>query len=347
MYFATWATSTSGGFLRADVEQNTDWSIDYNLRLARTADEAGFYAILFPTRYSANGPEGNDGQLDPFVLASAAAVQTKQIHLLTAVLPAFVPPALLAKTGATLDQLSGGRWHVNLVSGWFKHEHTSLSASWLDHEDRYKRSEEYIEVLRGLWQNPEFQFKGEYYHISGGTMRPQPVQKPYPAIFQGGNSERAQQMAGKYADWYFMNGGKEEELLPQIRNVSEIAAANGRKVRFAVNAFVIARETEEEARNEYEFIISRANVQAIEAFKEKTKEAKGMWKHLDDISSFVGMNEGLRTGLIGSYSQVAEKIRSLQQLGIDLLLLAFRFPIEEIQTFSQKVAPLVREKQSV
>lgn len=345
MKFATWATSTSGGFLRSNVHQNLNWDFEYNLRLAQNADEEGFYAILFPTRYLGADikTENIDGQLDAISLASAISMKTKNIHLITAVLPGFIHPTVLAKIGSTLDHISQGRWHVNIVSGWFKEEQEKLGIPWIDHKDRYKRSEEYIEVLKGLWQQRNFEFEGEFYSIKKGNLLPFPVQKPYPSIFQGGNSTQAQELAGKLSDWYFMNGGSIDELVTQMDSVTKIANQYNRKVRFAVNAFIIARETEQEALEEYKNILENTDPKAVEQFKEKAKEAKGMWQKKDDISSFVANNEGFKTDLIGSYEQVANKINKLEKAGIELILLAFRYPLEELKSFGKNVKPLINE----
>ncbi len=341
--FSTWATSTSGGFLRSAVSQVTDWSYEYNLALTQAAEAAGFFGILFPTRYSAPHIQQTqaDGQLDPLTLAAAVAVQTHSIKLITAVLPGFVPPATMAKIGATLDHISQGRWHINLVSGWFKQEQENLSIPWVDHEQRYKRSEEYLQVLQGLWQQQNFSLKGEHYHIKNSTMRPVPRQSPYPAIFQGGNSAEAQEMAGKYSDWYFINGAPTERIKQQIAAVNSIAGPLGRTVKFSVNAFVIARETEEQALAEYNEIIAAADESAIAQFREKASEAKGMWQSDAHIDSFVANNEGLRTGLIGSYQQVAQRLKEIEQSGIGMVLLSFRFPLEEIKDFQTNVMSIL------
>ncbi|WP_213880968.1 LLM class flavin-dependent oxidoreductase [Pseudomonas sp. dw_358] len=343
MQFSTWATSASGSFLRAKVDQVTDWSYGYNLALSQAAEAAGFFGILFPVRYSAPHTKAAalDGQLDPMTLAAAVAAQTTTLRLITAILPGFVPAATMAKVGATLDQISHGRWHINLVTGWFKEEQQSLSVPWVDHADRYRRSEEYLQVLKGLWQEEAFSFAGDFYQISNATMRPRPVQQPYPAIFQGGNSPQAQQMAGQYSDWYFINGGPPAQLRQQIDAVTAVADQHGRSVRFSVNAFVIARETEALARAEYDEILAAADELAIAQFREKAKEARGMWQNDDGLASFVANNEGLRTGLVGSYEQVAERIRELEAIGLEMILLSFRFPLEEIPVFHRRVSSLL------
>ncbi|MBY0598381.1 dimethylsulfone monooxygenase SfnG [Bacillus bingmayongensis] len=339
MEFATWGYNVSGGFLRASVEQITEWSYEYNRDLTLLADRLGVEFILFPVRYigKIGGGDDTSGQLDPLSITAALAVETEHIHFISAVLPGFIPPATLAKIGATIDVISGGRWHINLVSGWFQGEQEAFGIPWITHEERYKRSEEYLEVLKSLWQQKDVTFTGDYYSLKHAQMEPKPVQKPYPKIFQGGNSEEARKMAGRLSDWYFINGAPQEELIAQVQEVSKIAKSYNRKVRFAVNAFVIARETEEEAKQELQTIVTHADENVIQKFKEKVGNAKGMWANATEISDFVAANEGFRTGLIGSYEQVTKKIQQLEEIGVDLVLLTFRDPLKELPTFYEKV----------
>lgn len=345
MQFAIWGSNIAGGFLRSAVEQDKDASFAYNLRLAQLADYLGYEAILYPVRYigAIGGGNSGSGQLDPLATAAAIAAATRRIRLISAVLPGFLPPVTLAKMGATIDHISSGRWHVNLVTGWFQEEQEMFGVPWIGHDERYRRSEEYIEVLKGLWHHETFTFDGHYYKIKEGRIRPFPYQRPYPAIFQGGNSQEARNMAARLSDWYFINGAPTSEIIEQIREVSEMAAQHGRTVRFAVNAFVIARESEQEAREEYQYILERADHSAIRQFQERAKGAKGMWTRAATVSDFVANNEGFRTGLIGSYSQVADKIAELRSAGVQMLLLTFRFPLKELVEFHEYVMPKMHE----
>ncbi|WP_236631817.1 LLM class flavin-dependent oxidoreductase [Anoxybacillus sp. UARK-01] len=346
LQFSIWGSNLSGGFLRARVEENQEWSFDYNRKLVKTAEQLNVASVLFPVRYigsiGGHSPEKH-GQLDPLAIIAALAAETKRIHLIAAVLPAFIHPATLAKIGATIDRISNGRFHINLVSGWFKQEQEAFGLEWIAHEERYKRSIEYLEVLKGLWTQDHFSFDGTYYKIKNATLLPKPTQKPYPAIYQGGNSKEAQEMAGRLSDYYFMNGAPIEELKKQIQSVRAIASRYGRWIKFAVNAFVIARATTDEALSEYQFIIDNADEAAIEQLQKRT-ETKGMWKNASVLPDFVANNEGFRTGLIGSYKEVAEKINALQDIGIDKVLLTFRFPLVELPEFYDHVVPLLHPK---
>ena len=169
-------------------------------------------------------------------------------------------PAVLGKMATTLDVISGGRFAVNVVSGWFKGEFSALGEPWLEHDERYRRSEEFIRVLKASWTQDEAEFSGDFYNLHGYTLKPKPLQKPHPEIFQGGNSTAARQMAGRVSDWYFMNGNSFDGVRSQIEEVSAYAKDAGREpgsdIRFGLNAFIVARDSEAEAREVVEEIIA-------------------------------------------------------------------------------------------
>lgn len=338
MQFTIWGANLTVGYLRANVEQTREGSYEYNKQLVCLAEKLQIDSVLFPIRYVGNigGHTENSGQLDPLSIISALAAETKQIHLIAAVLPGFIHPATLAKISSTIDIISDGRFHINLVSGWFKEEQEMFGIEWIQHNERYERSSEYLEVLKGLWTEEQFTYQGNFYQVKDARLTPKPIQKPYPAIYQGGNSQEAQEMAGRLSDYYFMNGAPIEELTKQMKDVRRIANEHSRSIKFAVNAFVIARETSIEAQKEHEYIIEQADDEVIQQFKNR-KETKGMWKNASSVSDFVANNEGFRTGLIGSYEEVAQKIQQLQEIGIDKILVTFRKPLEELPVFYEKV----------
>lgn len=175
------------------------------------------------------------------------------------------------------------------------------------------------------------------------------MQKPHIEIFQGGSSRAARDMASRVSDWYFTNGDTPEELKKQIDDIREKAKANHHSVRIGVNAFVIVRDTEEEAQAVLQEIISKANVQAVKSFGEATREAgaasqegEGNWAQ-STFEDLVQYNDGFRTNLIGTPQQIAERIIELKKVGVDLILSGFLHFIEEVEYFGQKVLPLVRE----
>ena len=148
--------------------------------------------------------------------------------------PGLWQPAVLAKLGATADHLCNGRFAVNVVSGWFKDEFTHLGEPWLEHDERYRRSAEFLQVLRKIWTEDDVDFRGDFYRIHDFTLKPKPLntpERPNPEIFQGGNSTAARRNGGHYADWYFSNGKDFDGVTEQIVEVRDHARDAGREVQ--------------------------------------------------------------------------------------------------------------------
>jgi FMNH2-dependent dimethyl sulfone monooxygenase len=351
--FAYWVPNVSGGLVVSKIEQRTDWGLEYNQELARIAERSGFEYALSQVRYMAS--YGAEYQHESTGFSLALLLATQKLKVIAAIHPGLWHPAVLAKFGASADVMTGGRFAVNVVSGWFKGEFTALGEQWLEHDERYRRSEEFIRVLKASWTEDEAEFNGDFYNLHGYNLKPKPLAvegRPHPEIFQGGNSTVAREMAGRVSDWYFMNGNDADGVRAQIEEVSAYARAAGREpgtdVRFGLNAFIVARETEAEARETVEEIIDKADVEAVKGFGEAVKQAgqsaadkKGMWQD-SDFKDLVQYNDGFRTGLIGTPEQIARKIVDYRELGVGLILGGFLHFQEEVDYFGREVLPIVR-----
>lgn len=156
-------------------------------------------------------------------------------------------------------------------------------------------------------------------------------------------------MASRVSDWYFTNGNSVEGIKAQVDDIRAKAASNGHSVKVGVNAFIIARETEAEARAVLDEIIAKADPQAIQGFGSEAKnagasspEGEGNWAQ-SSFEDLVQYNDGFKTNLIGTPQQIAERIVALKAVGVDLILSGFLHFQEEVEYFGKKVLPLVRE----
>jgi FMNH2-dependent dimethyl sulfone monooxygenase len=344
--FAYWVPNVSGGLVISKIEQRTSWTLDYNVELARIAERNGFDYALSQIRFTAG--YGAEFQHESVAISHALIAATERINVIAAILPGPWNPALAAKQIATISQLYNGRVSVNIVSGWFRGEFKAIGLEWLDHDERYRRSEEFIRSLRGIWSEDNFNFNGDFYRFHDYSLKPKPV-LPLPEIFQGGSSRAARDMASRVSDWYFTNGNSVEGIKKQVDDIREKAAANSHRVKIGVNAFAIARETEEEAREVLAEIISKADPEAVNAFGHEVKnagnaspEGEGNWAK-STFEDLVQYNDGFRTNLIGTPQQIAERIVALKAVGVDLVLLGFLHFQEEVEFFGRRVIPLVRE----
>lgn len=344
--FAYWVPNVSGGLVISSIEQRTNWTPEYNRKLGQIAEKAGFDYALSQIRFTAG--YGADNQHESVSFSQDILAHTERLKVIAALLPGPWTPALAAKQIATINHLSGGRIAVNIVSGWFRGEFAAIGEHWLDHDERYRRSEEFIRALRGIWGEESFTFRGDFYRFNEFSLKPKPID-PQPEIFQGGSSRAARDMAARVSDWYFTNGNTPEGLKAQVDDIRAKSSESGRRVKIGINAFAIVRETEEEARAVLDEIRAKAIPAAVEGFAHEVKnagkaspESEGNWAKsgFDDLVQY---NDGFRSNLIGTPHQVAERIVELKAAGADLILLGFLHFHEEVEYFGKHVVPLVRE----
>ena len=350
--FAYWVPNVSGGLVVSTIEQRTDWQLPYNSRLAKIAEDSGFEYALTQTRYAASYGADKQHEASAFSLALLGA--TERLRVIAAFHPGMWHPGVLAKWLITADHLSGGRAAVNIVSGWLKDEFVNFGLEWLEHDERYVRTEEFIRALRGLLTEDGYTQDGKYYSIDGFTLNPKPVVvpgRPHPEIFFGGNSTAAQATAGRVADWYFSNGRTLEGYEENVAGVLASAAEAGRSPRFGLNGFVIARESRQEAEDTLREIVAKAHRPAVEGFRQSvqeagasTKDGKGMWAD-SSFEDLVQYNDGFKTRLIGTPEEIADRIIEYKKVGVNLLLTCYLHFQEEVAAFGRDVMPIVREKE--
>ncbi|HWA42594.1 MAG TPA: dimethyl sulfone monooxygenase SfnG [Hypericibacter adhaerens] len=344
--FAYWVPNVSGGLVISKIPQRTSWDLDYNIKLAQIAERAGFEYALSQIRFTAG--YGADNQHEPVSFSQALLAATERLKLIAALLPGPWNPAVAAKQIATISHLSNARVAVNIVSGWFRGEFAAIGEPWLDHDERYRRSEEFIRALRGIWTEESFTFRGDFYRFNNYSLKPKPL-APLPEIFQGGSSRAARDMASRVSDWYFTNGNSVDGIKKQVDDIQAKAAANRHSVKIGVNAFSIARKTEKEAQEVLAEILKHADPEAVKGFHHEVQNAgnasperEGNWAK-STFEDLVQYNDGFKTNLIGTPQQIAERILALKQVGVNLILLGFLHFQEEVEHFGKHVIPLVRE----
>ncbi|WP_456310827.1 dimethylsulfone monooxygenase SfnG [Serratia proteamaculans] len=344
--FAYWVPNVSGGLVISNIPQRTGWDFDYNRKLAQIAEKAGFDYALTQIRFTAG--YGADNQHESVSFSQALLGATEKLKVIAALLPGPWNPTLAAKQIATISHLSNARIAVNVVSGWFRGEFKAIGEPWLDHEERYLRSEEFIRCLRGIWQQDVFNFSGDFYRYRDYSMKPKPLD-PLPEIFQGGSSRAARDMAARVSDWYFTNGNTVEGIRQQVDDIRQKAEQNQHQVKIGVNGFVIARDTEQEAQQALQAILDHANPDAVKGFQHEVKnagsaspEGEGNWAK-STLEDLVQYNDGFKTNLIGTPLQIAQRIIALKEAGVSLMLLGFLHFQEEVEFFGREVIPLVRE----
>ncbi|MDQ3146976.1 MAG: LLM class flavin-dependent oxidoreductase, partial [Actinomycetota bacterium] len=214
-------------------------SLAHLVEVARAAEAAGFEAVLVPA-----GEACHDG----WVVASCLAQHTERLGFLVAFRPGFVNPPVAARMAASLDRFSGGRLRLNVVTGGHPHELAKDGDVGVDHAARYRRTEEFLEVVLRSWHERGWDHDGEFFRVAGGGIAQTPCQKPHPRIYLGGASEAAMRTAARFADVFLMWGEPVEAMAERAARVKAMAAEGGRTLEVGTRFQVVCRETDEEAR---------------------------------------------------------------------------------------------------
>jgi alkanesulfonate monooxygenase len=335
-------------------------TLDYNYlkQIGIAADTLGFDGVLIPTGRSCE---------DPFIVASSLIGVTQKLKLLVALRPGLLQPALAARTAATLDRLSGGRVAFNLVAGG---DSVELEGDGLFQEskERYDTAREFVtlwrEILEASHKGESVDFNGEHYKAKGAKLLFPPIQKPYPPLFFGGSSEAAHDLAAEKVDLYITWGETPSAVKAKIEDVKQRAANYGRTVKFGIRLHIIVRETEEEAWEAAEKLISKLDDETINASQEVlskldsqgqrlmtelTKGGKARTREELEVSPNLWAGIGLvrggcATALVGDPQTIVKRINEYADLGIDTFVLSGYPHLEESYRVAELLFPLLPNK---
>jgi len=326
-----------GGWLRNVEDENMEASWPYVKRLAQRSEEIGFDLTLI-AELNLNDIKGVEApSLDAWSTAAALAAVTERLELMVAVRPTFHLPALLAKQAANIDHVSGGRLSLNVVSSWWADEARKYGVAFEQHDDRYARTSEWLDVLHGVWAQDHFSYSGKYYRIEDNVLEPKPASQPHPTLYAGGESPAAKELIAEKCDAYLMHGDPAERVGEKIADLrARRARHNLPPLKFGVAGYVIVRETEREAQGELHRI---TDVQQSAAGYANYQQWLGgtQLEQRVSLEDYSVSNRGLRSGLVGTAEQVAERVAQFEAAGVDLLLLQFSPQLEEMERFAEAV----------
>ncbi|MEK4080356.1 LLM class flavin-dependent oxidoreductase [Solibacillus sp. FSL K6-1126] len=330
------------------VDSDREPSVEYITKVAQAAEKAGFSTLLLPIGGSC---------VDSLVAASHLTAHTKTLNYLIAVRPGSTAPTQLAKQYSSVNYWTNNRVFVNVVTGGAPKE-LENDGDFLSHTDRYKRTREYIEILKRLFNGETFDYNGEFYTLKGANL-PLPV-KNAPPIFFGGSSPIAKEVATDVADVYMLWGETLETTKQELDSVVKLAKEKNRDLSYSVSFQVVLGETEEAAFENANKIISQVDPEVLEAKHANTVSngavgvsrlhqlmleskdnnfviAPNIWAGLTQVLS------GNSIALVGTPQQVAERIVEFVDLGFDKVLLRGFPHLEVIEEIGKKVIPLVHE----
>ncbi|KGR75096.1 FMNH2-dependent alkanesulfonate monooxygenase [Ureibacillus sinduriensis] len=349
-----WFIPTNGDFRQLNANEGTrSATLNYCKQIAQAVDDLGYTGVLIPT-----GKTCEEG----FIVASTLVPVTENLKYLVAVRPGLMSPSFAARMSATLDRFSNGRLLVNVVAGGDPVE-LAGEGVFLNHDDRYKLTDEFLTIWRQLFTEQEVDHEGDYLKIEGGQLPYPSVQHPYPTLYFGGSSPAAMSVAAEHIDVYLTWGEPPAQVEKKIKEVRKLAEAQGRKVKFGIRLHVIVRPTEEEAWEAANKLIEHVDDETIanaqKVFSRMDSEGQRLMTdlHKGDKSKLevspnlwagVGLvRTGAGTALVGDPSIVAERIKEYADLGIETFILSGYPHLEEAYTTAELLFPKLPIKRKV
>ncbi|HEP8866712.1 LLM class flavin-dependent oxidoreductase [Pseudomonas aeruginosa] len=345
-FFGNGAPSGSGLSTRDDGFSY----IDYLAEIARAAEISGFQGGLIPSFPMTD---------EPWAISAFLARETRTFRFMIAFQPGFLNPVTAARMTASLQRATNGRALFNVITGGGG----PAQLWWGDsagHDARYNRTDEFLDVLRGVWNGGPFSYDGRYYQVKDAGLALPLAEQAFPEIYFSGSSDAALATASKHAEYYLTWLEPFAQLREKFARVKERTDALGRKIKCAVRVDIVARATEEEAwrevRKGFERLSpaelarvgQRAGGDSVGASRQDSNRPQTINRFEDLIiepnvwSGFNLLRGGQTNGIVGSYQQVAERLDELVQLGADAFILASTPHLEEAYRVGEEVLPLLR-----
>ncbi len=326
-----------GGWLRNVEDERMQATWDYTRELAVRSEDWG-YDLALIAELNLNDIKGVEApSLDAWSTAAALAAVTKSMELMVAVRPTFHNPALLAKQAANIDQIARGRLTLNVVSSWWKDEATKYGVHFDEHDDRYARTSEWLDVVDGCWREQGFSYKGAYYTVQDNVLSPKPVRQPRPTLYAGGESERAKALIATKCDAYLMHGDTPEKVGAKIADMRERRSRAGlESMSYGVAGYAVVRDSEADALKEVARITDvQQSARGYANFQQFISGSK-----LDtqlSMEDYSVSNRGLRSGFVGTPEMVKDRVAEFAAAGVDVLLLQSSPQMEEMERFGRQV----------
>lgn len=344
-----------GAWSPSTAPRSTSWTFDYIKECTIRAEALGFDLVFGLAQWLGKGGYGGkmnfrEHELDPIVVNAALASVTKSIVLINTVHVLYAwHPLHLAKFGAALDHISGGRWGINVVTGYRQSEFLRFGLEPVEHDQRYVMADEFTTIMERLWaEDEELNFKGQFWSTEGAFLAPRPA-KGRPIIVNAGSSGAGLDYAAKHSDFIFITSpvgaeiGKACQALPAVNNqVKQLAATKyGRKIKTIINPHVICRPTEQEAWAAYKTIQDNVDPEAAANFV-------GL-RQAGDTKSWAGHTAtdwavGGNVHIVGSPEQVVDWFVKLKEAGCDGVQVNFFDYLPDLDFFGKAVMPIMKER---
>lgn len=323
----------------------SDWTFESNKKIALAAEQAGF-DFLFPvSRWRTIGGEidYHGKSIETMTWAAGLLAVTKTIQIFSTVHVPVFNPVVAAKMGASLDHISGGRWGINIVSGWNRVEFDMMGIDMLEHKSRYQRSEDFIKILKGLWtESPgTFNFESPHYRVHDGYVMPQPQAKPHPPIVNAGTSPDAREMVARQCDWAFVCPMSMDDAEELARDFKARAARHGREVRVVSMVQPVWGATRADAYAERDRVVAGMDEVAVRNWADGLGMESGSFT-AQTLETFAFGAGSLP--VLGTADDVADTLAEMYQRGIDGVLMSYMDYYGDTLRFAEEIVPRLKRR---
>lgn len=342
--FGLFLPMANGGWIVSDTAPPIDGLYPLNRRAAIAADKFGFDFILSMMKWRGFGGVTDHWgtTLESMMLMAALSQVTERVNIWATVHTVLQNPAVVAKMISTLDHVSGGRVGLNIVSGAYREEFEQMGA-WrhdLDHGQRYEMAEEWVTVLRRLWQEKRVDFEGEHFQLHDCQSDPKPLSQPRPDLICAGYSETGMRFTARHCDAGFVGGSTEEELAAKSQRAKEIAQEYGKNLKTFAMYTIVPGDSDADAERRVQRYRNGADIEAI------ANMATGYGKKPDGKESALvarARDAFLSSVIAGSPETLVERIAgTLDAANLDGMMLIFPDYDEDLTRFGTEILPALR-----
>lgn len=352
MKFGLFGVNCDSGCAMTLVDERHKLSWELTKQIARTADKAGIEVMVPVARWKGLGGETNfNGRnFETYTWCAGLAAVTDHITLTSTSHVQTTHPVFAAKQAATIDHISGGRYCLNVVCGWFHPEFEMFGVPFMEHDARYDYAEEWFGIIKRLWTEDEsFSYKGKYFQLDDAFSMPKPIQKPLPPVINAGGSEKGRNFIASQCDIGYIvitdhnDLGAIRKQVEQYRNLAR--DKYGRDVQVWTHAYVVQRDSEKEARDYLNyFALEKGN----EVAADNAAKYLGINSQIMPEAAWQSFKLHLKGGyagyaLVGTAQQIADKIAALSDVGIAGIAIHWVDYLDGLNRFNAEVLPLLEK----
>jgi alkanesulfonate monooxygenase SsuD/methylene tetrahydromethanopterin reductase-like flavin-dependent oxidoreductase (luciferase family) len=347
----TFCTNASGGGTMSSAEGSLRCDWNSAASLARLAEQMRFEAIVPIGRWKGFGGDTNfNGEsLEAMTFAAGISAITRYPSVFATTHVPSMHPVLAAKQASTIDLISGGRFTLNIVTGWNRSEIELFGSPLMEHDERYVMAGEWISLMKRLWTSDgPVDFAGKYFRVHGADLRPHPVQ-PYPALMSAGSSPAGRRFAARHCDVTFaaLTDREPSGIKARVDEFRGIARKEfGRDIRIWVNAYVFLGDTQAEAERRFDYVVNQKgdwagadNLLAEMGINQQTWSPEHLQKFKTDfIAGWAGFK------LLGTKERIVDDLRMLSDAGVEGVLFTWPAFEDDMARFQAEVYPLIVEE---